>query len=120
MEHVRALVIKFLMTLVVLGIVFAMLSDLTFAEMILLSLMVTALAYVLGDLLILPAWGNGWAVAADFALVLLSTWVVSRFLFGAGVIPWAYVVSAIVVAAGEYLFHLYLERTVLHLRRANV
>lgn len=52
MKHVKALIIKFVMSAVVLGIVFTGIYNYNFSDTILIGLVLTVVAYALGDLLV--------------------------------------------------------------------
>jgi len=58
MNHVKALVIKFFMTAVILGIVITGIFDSEFKDTLLISFILTILAYVLGDLMIFRKFGG--------------------------------------------------------------
>ncbi|MGG0316616.1 DUF2512 family protein [Priestia megaterium] len=52
MKHVKALIMKFVMSAVVLGTVFTGIYNYDFSDSILIGLVLTVLAYALGDLLV--------------------------------------------------------------------
>jgi len=50
MNHLKALVIKFVMIAAVLGIILAGIFDFAFSDTLVISLVLTLLAYIVGDL----------------------------------------------------------------------
>lgn len=125
MDHVKALVIKFVMIALVLGVVVTGIFDGEFEDTLLISLILTILAYVLGDLMIFRKAGNDHdrnsdqvkrntiATISDFVLSFLVIWLVGKSLFtdDSDVLT-AAVISALIIAVGEWFFHKYLDRHV--------
>lgn len=113
MEHVRALIIKFLMIGVITVAVLSVFRGLSPRNSIMLALIITIVAYILGDLLILPAFGNLSASISDGIIAFLITWltpfVVTRITITAGTA----LTVGVLVGVGEYFFHKYFARTVI-------
>ena len=113
MEHVRALIIKVLMIGVITMVVLSMFRGITPADSIYIAIVITLVAYVLGDMLILPAYGNLAASISDGIIAFLIAWLTP---FVAPNIPVtlgnALAVGAL-VGIGEWFFHKYVARTVL-------
>jgi hypothetical protein len=113
MKHIIALLIKFLMVAVILSIVLNVMTDLTFGSIMYLSVAVTVLAYVLGDLLILSATNNTVATIADIGLVFATVYLFD-YLINANVISvWDALVCAVIIGVGEWFFHKYVSSRVL-------
>ncbi|MEK1832652.1 DUF2512 family protein [Priestia megaterium] len=122
MKHVKALIIKFVMSAVVLGIVFTGIYNYNFSDTILIGLVLTVVAYALGDLLV---YRNA-ADDSDYKKETLSLQFLILFylfshldnggiLFGNTItVIQASVVSAIVIAVSEWFFHKYLDKHVLN------
>jgi uncharacterized BrkB/YihY/UPF0761 family membrane protein len=122
MEHVKALLIKFIMIAVVLGIVLTGMYDGELGDTLLISLVLTIVAYILGDLLLFRKTGNDDGPRADYVkrntiatvsdavLAFLVIWLMGKALFiNDGDVLTAAFISAIVIAAGEWAFHKYLD-----------
>lgn len=118
MEHAKALVVKFIMVAVVLGIILSAIFNMPFGDMIATSVVLTILAYVLGDLMIFKRENereedtqrNIMATVADFVLAYLVVWLMGRSLApDMDNLLWAALASSIVIAAGEWFFHKYLH-----------
>lgn len=113
MKHVTALLIKFVMTAAILEIILSIFANLSFAYTLYIAAAVTILAYIIGDLLILPATNNTLATIADIGLAL-ATLYVFNFLLNARTIFFRYaLVSAVVIGFGEWFFHKYVSNNVL-------
>ncbi|WKB36716.1 DUF2512 family protein [Terrilactibacillus sp. S3-3] len=82
--------------------------------------LVTVVSFVLGDLYILPATGQWVAVLSDFLTAWMLIGLVGYFLVPFQAMPFFGLpfVSAIVIAVGEYFFHMYMHRVVLEKGRA--
>ncbi|ASN06011.1 YndM family protein [Virgibacillus necropolis] len=113
MEHVKALLMKFVMCTAVLFVVLSLIYGVDFGDVLLISLVLTGVSY-LGDVYVLPNTSNTVATLADLGLAFIIIW-----LFGGNIIEenipiiMASLISAVVIAAGEMFFHMYMERNVL-------
>ncbi|MGI2327980.1 YndM family protein [Planococcus sp. YIM B11945] len=138
MNHVKALVIKFIMIALVLLIILTGIYDVEFDKTLLISLVLTVLAYALGDLMIFRKAGNRaandrnsnnhsdrhdreadhkkrnvMATIADIVLSFLVIWLLGDALVeNAEDIMQAALISALVIGAGEWFFHKYLDKNV--------
>lgn len=120
MEHVKALVMKFVMLAVVLGIILTLIFDFAFWDTMLISLVLTLVAYVLGDLMIFQGVAepakrtkrNAIATIGDAVLAFTVIWIMALALGTGNSIILASVISAVVIAAGEWFFHIYLDKKV--------
>ncbi len=121
MKHLKALIIKFVMSALVLGIVLTVIYNYDFSDSILISLVLTVVAYALGDLLVYRNAAddsdskkrNIVATISDLILSFLVIWIMGTSLFGnTCTIIQGSVVSAIVITLGEWFFHNYLDKHV--------
>lgn len=121
MNHLKALVIKFLMIAVVLLIILTGIFDVEFGDTLLISLVLTLVAYVLGDLMVFRKAGdrsdqtkrNAIATVGDIVVAFLVIWLMGEALFAdTQDIIMASIISALVIGAGEWFFHKYLDRNV--------
>ncbi|MDQ0429496.1 Ca2+/Na+ antiporter [Planomicrobium stackebrandtii] len=131
MNHVKALIIKFVMIAVVLLVILTGIYDVEFSDTLLISVVLTLVAYVLGDLLIFRKTGNrsdnnranhnesdhtkrnAIATVADIVTAFLVIWVMGEALFAdTEDLMQAAIISALVIGAGEWFFHKYLDRNV--------
>ncbi|MCG1009344.1 DUF2512 family protein [Salinicoccus sp. ID82-1] len=114
MQHVKAMLIKAVMTLAVLWIVLGAFYGMDFWPMILgTTIVLGILSYFAGDMGILPAAGNAMATISDLVLSFLVVWLIGLWLtdLTGGEVAVAAIISAIVIAVGEYLFHIYLLKS---------
>jgi len=116
-----ALAIKFVMVAAVLLIVLTLIFDVSFVDTLLISLALTALSYAMGDIMIFLNAGrpenqsgrNTIATFVDFVMAFLTIWLIGWLLTGQNfemVTP--ALVGALVLSAGEWFFHLYVDRSV--------
>ncbi|MFP3668814.1 YndM family protein [Priestia sp. SIMBA_032] len=123
MKHLKALIIKFVMSAVVLGIILTGIYSYGFSDSMLISLILTVVAYALGDLLVYRNAAddsdykkrNIIATISDLILSFLVIWIMGASLFGnTSTIIQGSIISAIVITIGEWFFHKYLDKHVLN------
>lgn len=122
MNHVIAFLIKFVMVAAVLLIILTWIFDVSFVDTLIISLALTAIAYLMGDLMIFLNAGkpedqktrNTIATICDFVLAFLVIWYIGHLLTDttAEMVTPA-LLSAVVLAAGEWFFHLYMDQVVM-------
>ncbi len=121
MRHVVALVVKFVMIAIVLSIILNLIFDVSFVNALLISLSLTPLSYVVGDLLIFLNIGsprnqktrNSIAVFIDFVMAFLFIWLIGWLLTGENVaMVTPALISALLLAGCEWFFHLFVDRYV--------
>src|SRR5690625_104046 len=76
LKHVSALIVLFLIVTVALGITLGVIGDASLGQVLIASVILTLVAYSLGDLVILAATNNWIGIAAD----ALATWAVLRIV----------------------------------------
>jgi hypothetical protein len=114
MRHLIALALKYVLLATVFFGIIPLFLHVSSAELLWFSLWMTFVAYALGDLYILPRFGNLSATIADFGLALVGVWIGIGIFYNAGgaTIFNAAFFSALLVALGEILFHAYMNRSV--------
>lgn len=113
MKHFTALLIKFIMVTLVLEIILNMLTNLTFTDILYISVSITVLAYIIGDLLILPASNNTVATLADFGLALVTIYMFNYLWDIRYISLYDALVAAAVLGVGEWFFHMYVDNQAL-------
>lgn len=113
MHSFRALIIKFVMCAAVLWIILG-LYGFSFGNIVTTAVLLTGVSFIVGDLFILPRFGNTAATIADFILTFGMVWLLGAYLFGyTGPLGYVSFITAAVIAIGEALFHRYMEKAVL-------
>lgn len=114
MKYVLALFIKLVMLTVVLWIILGGFFGVSFINILATSAIFLGIAFIAGDLLILPKVGNGWSTIADFGLAWLAFWLLGFWLFEQPVsLGAAAFSSAVGYAIWEIFFHNYMQKYVL-------
>ncbi len=121
MDHVKAIGIKWTFTIVILLSLLTIFEAATFQQILLISLIVTGVTYVVGDLIVLPSFGNIVTTIIDFGLAFLSVWMLSALFI-------EQTATIVLIAAGaayffsmcEALFHAYMKEKVLPKKRGIV
>lgn len=122
-DHVYAILAKFVIITLVLYLVLGVVYGISFSTVLLMSFILTVVSYIVGDLLILPMaaksttntmTGNLIATIMDFGIALLFVWLFGLY-YVSPYVPWltAALISAVVIALGEMLFHSYLKDKIL-------
>jgi hypothetical protein len=96
------------MVAIVLEVVLLLTANLTFGEILWISLFVTLIAYLIGDLIILRASNNTVATLADFGLSLVTIYLFNVFWYRDNIPFLSALISAAVLGVGEWFFHKYL------------
>ncbi|WP_067725139.1 DUF2512 family protein [Oceanobacillus damuensis] len=112
MNHGKAIAVKGIMTLVVLYLVLGLGFGISFWNVLLLTVILGVISYALGDLYILPKTSNMTATGADLGMAFLVLWLLGIPLTGldAGTMAGAAIISALIMAIGEYFFHEYIRK----------
>ncbi|MEJ6951992.1 DUF2512 family protein [Natronospora cellulosivora (SeqCode)] len=109
MRTSMALVVKFIITFVAALIAFYFLMTNDLIWIFLVALLATIANYLIGDLIILPSMGNIVASIADGFMAGLVAYIFDFFL-PVFTTTWATLLwFAIIIAVGEYFFHIYLK-----------
>ena len=111
MKYIEAFFIKFGMVFSVLFIIFGLVYGTEIMDIFLISIVVTVIGFI-GDLIIYPRTSNKVATGGDLILVFVLVWLLA--------IVWienpdfsivmASIYSAVIIAAGEWFFHIYLSK----------
>lgn len=118
MEHMRALVIKFIFTAIVILSIYGIFYNAAISNLLWISLFVTGIAYLIGDLYILPRAGNILATIADFGLVFLSLLFLGNMVTELTVpILVSSFFASFLIAFCESLFHAYMQERVINTRQ---
>lgn len=113
MEHVKALIIKFIMITAILWFVLGLFYGVDFGEIITISIILTPLAYVIGDLLVLRYFNNTTATIADFGLSFITIWLIGVAIINEPIsVTTASLLSSIAIAIGEWFYHYYVNNQV--------
>ncbi|MFN2745761.1 MULTISPECIES: YndM family protein [Bacillus] len=115
MKHVRALCVKFIVSLVLLYVILTLFFGVPFGDMFVLTLFLGVISYLLGDLLLLPRTGNTTATMGDFGLSLILIWMILAMQDNPpyASLALASIISAIGVTIFEFFFHRYMAANIL-------
>lgn len=103
-----SLIIKFVMTLGATWIAFSLFNANTFSFVLTVAIVGTILNYVIGDLFILPTFGNVIAALSDAILAVLIAYFIGIYSYEFTATTANFITFGIIVAVAEYFFHLYL------------
>jgi hypothetical protein len=118
LDHLKAIAIKFVMVAVVLGVILTGIFGVEVSDMLTVSVVLTLGAYILGDLMIFKRVNgeqkkrNTIATLSDAALAFIILWFMGTAMFPDTNVVLASLISAIVLAAGEWFFHKYLDNEI--------
>ncbi|MEN2767382.1 YndM family protein [Ornithinibacillus xuwenensis] len=113
MKYVTSFLLKFIMIAIVLWIVLGMVYEVSLNDILLTSFIMSAVAYMI-DIYILPSVSNFWATIADFGLAFAGIWITVQYLSEANIsLADASLISALIIAVGEYFYHCYMKKQIL-------
>ncbi|PFF54771.1 hypothetical protein CN350_23640 [Bacillus cereus] len=116
MKHIVALLIKYTAITAVLLIMLSIFQGISIPRVLLISLFLTGAAYLIGDLFILPKYGNMIATMADFGLSFFGTWLLTSLFTNLDAtrnIGLSSFITALIIGGTEVFFHIYMKRLVL-------
>lgn len=115
MNHTKALLIKFVSSLIVLYIILGYFYGMTFGDVFLITLVLGIVSYIIGDMFILRRSNNFVATVSDFILAFIVIRLMSDNLIeGAdGNLLQMSLIASLAVAVFEYFFHKYFAHNVL-------
>ncbi|OCA82832.1 MULTISPECIES: DUF2512 family protein [Bacillaceae] len=115
-HHLTAVLIKFVALTAILYIALGVIMDTPVTDILIMGVVLTAVSYILGDLMVLPAAGNSLAVLGDIVLATLLLWIMGNVMDNsAGALVNALAV-AFFLGVGEWFFHNYMQEKVLETR----
>lgn len=85
MHHVKALGLKFLIIAFTIYTIFGIFSDAGWVRLFWISLAVTGVSYLIGDMLVLRKFGNIPATILDFGLAFFSLFILGGLFLGPNV-----------------------------------
>ncbi|MDW7674863.1 MAG: DUF2512 family protein [Bacillota bacterium] len=103
-----ALLIKFIMTFAFAWIAFRLIDGNAFGQIVLLSIIATAVNYIAGDLIVLPKFGNIVASIGDGGMGAIVAYIMALILPTFVVSATSLIIFLTFIAIGEYFFHQYL------------
>ncbi len=112
MGHVSAVAIKLTLVAFVLLTIFSLMYGYVLWNTLVLTFIVTGIAYVIGDLWILKMTNNLISTIADVGIGTLSLWIIGPFVLNEPVSFFLALISAVIIAVGEWFFHKYVDMAV--------
>ncbi|KAB2495344.1 YndM family protein [Priestia endophytica] len=108
MNHLKALLVKFICSIVAFAIALDLFFDATIVDILSFSLFVTVASYLIGDQIILRRLGNREAIIVEFLLTYMSVWIFGSILFDSyPQVAWGSILSALIITGAEVLVHRY-------------
>ncbi len=108
-NHLVAFVVKYLAMATLIGLTLGIMGGASLGQVLYAALILSAVAYVAGDLLVLRATSNTVATIVD----ALTAWAILRLTLPEAAVGVPLLASIIGVAVVEYFYHLYLKDGVL-------
>ncbi|NLG33147.1 MAG: DUF2512 family protein [Syntrophomonadaceae bacterium] len=106
-----SLIVKFVVTLIAFYVTLALIDNNPWGWILLAALIGTAVNYLVGDLVVLPAYGNIAASIGDGIMAALVAYIISLVVPAFAVSWTALILLAVIIAIAEYFFHQYLLTT---------
>ncbi|MGK7376729.1 DUF2512 family protein [Planococcus sp. 1R117A] len=111
MKFIEVLLMKFAMVFAVLFMIFGLTYGTGVFDIFLISLVITAVGFI-GDLIVYPRTSNKVATAGDLVLDFILIWLLAALWIENPdfSIVMASIYSAVLLAAGEWFYHIYLSK----------
>lgn len=106
-----ALLVKFGMTFVAAAIALYYIDGNTIGQVLIFSILGTAINYLIGDLFVLPSFGNIVASVGDGILAAALAYIMDLVIPAFRTTFTSLAVLAVLVAVAEYFFHQYIARS---------
>lgn len=104
-----SLIGKFVYTFIAAYLTFTLIDGVLFSIVALIALVGAVAIYLIGDLAILPKYGNVVAAIADGLIAGVIAYITIFFMPSITLSFTALALYAVIVAVAEYFFHMYLE-----------
>ena len=114
MKHGIAVILKFMIVAVVSEIILGIFTDMEAGNILLVSLVITLIAYPIADLLILYVFNNTTAAVADAGMCWLMIYLCSYVWPEGNVSLLDALSAAAVIGIGEIFLHKYIENNILN------
>ncbi len=111
MKNLTNLILKTAMTWLLLVLLIPVFGRGTWSQALITGLLLVLLSYVVGDLWLLPKFGNMAAIIADFGIFVIGIWAMVKALPQFIITTSGYWIIALALTAGEWFFHQYLIAT---------
>lgn len=109
MEHARSLVIKFTIYAAILSVALWVVAQLPVMTALVTALIVAVLTYVIGDLWLLPNYGNLVSSFVNAVIAAVAIWLVFLGLFPPAPAVFVILVAAVLIGIADYFYHQYLK-----------
>ncbi len=110
-ESATSIAIKLVMTFIVAAIAFYFLVRNPWSWILIVSIVVTAVNYLVGDRMLLPSYGNIVAAVGDGAMAGIVAYIMSLLVTTFDTTIASLLTFGVLIAVGEYFFHQYLTKT---------
>ncbi|KWU61050.1 hypothetical protein AWW70_16810 [Bacillus mycoides] len=117
MKHIVALLIKYTAISAVLLMILGIFQGISIPRILFVSLVITGGSYLIGDLFILPKYGNMVATIADLGLSFVGIWALANLIADINLtrnLEASAFFSAFLIGMAEIFFHIYMKKVVLH------
>jgi hypothetical protein len=104
------LAIKFVMTFILAAVAFYFMVRNPWSWILAVSILVTAVNYLIGDLVILPSYGNLVAAIGDGVMAGIVAYIISLLFATFDTTAAALITFGVLIAIGEYFLHQYLTK----------
>lgn len=105
MKYIGSLLLKFISITAILELILLNTTILSFAKILIISAAITALAYLVGDLAVLPNSNNTIAAIADIGFSFIALLALNVILAGSAISFFCALFASIAIGAGEWIFH---------------
>ncbi|MGP4079521.1 DUF2512 family protein [Pseudalkalibacillus sp. R45] len=111
-RHIVAVLSKFLIIICIAYVTLTVFFGVPIGNILWMSVLITAVGYVIGDLYVLKRLGNFIATIVDFGLVFIVFWLFADpYIDTAANQFWGAALAALFIAISEFVYHIFIEVT---------
>ncbi len=108
MNRLKALLMKFIITLAAAWIAFSLFGNTLLSVVLVIAVSSTVINYLIGDLMVLPFFGNIIAAIGDGLLAAVTAYIITVNSYGYVISSIPFIIFAALIFGSEYYFHKYL------------
>lgn len=110
-NHTRNLIIKIVVIGLLIWLLLPTVGLVAPADRWIIALVTAVVAYLVGDLIVLPRWGSTITAIADVFIVMATILIVATFLATTTVTATGALIIGVLVGIIEWFYHMFLKQT---------
>ncbi|MBS4172278.1 YndM family protein [Bacillus sp. FJAT-49736] len=116
MKRLVSVGIKGLASFAILYVILGLVYNMSFGRVLLITIVLGAISYIIGDLIVLPKSNNVVATAVDLGIAFSVIWGLNAYSlnYHNTLLYFSSLIGALAITVFEYFFHIYLLKAFIH------